>query len=237
MSSYKRKLPAARSKESGFVKFTNKQLAVYYWLISKAYYNSEKREDHYYIYNSDINYSKMARELGIGSVNTIKAALDKLEMYNYICRLKDTICIPHKEYYTYLDISLIRFLLAWTPILGAEILMFYSVLKRFFELNNANSHKTRFNTKLMLQLLGYDTTHAELYKKFRLYIAFLESYKLINTTTQVKTNRGCEYLEYTLWSITDKVSKECNYDDHEQAPEVDKRIVEQLTNSIDFTIE
>ena len=183
MSNYKRKLPAARSKEAGFVKFTNKQLAVYYWLISKAYYNSEKREDHYYIYNTDINYSKMARELGIGSVNTVKSALDKLETYNYICRLQDKICIPHKEYYTYLDISLIRFLLAWTPMIGAEILMFYSVLKRFFELNNANSQKTKFNTKLMMQLLGYDTVNTELYKKFRLYIAFLESYKLIKTTT------------------------------------------------------
>ena len=60
--------------------------------------------------------------------------------------MPNMICIPHKEYYTYLGIDLIRFLLAWSSELGAEILMFYSILKRFYELNKKNNTKNFFNT-------------------------------------------------------------------------------------------
>lgn len=237
MSTHKRKLPAARSKEKGFVKFTSKQLAVYYWLISKSFWNSKDREDHYFIYRNDINYSQMGRELGIGSVNTIKSALSKLELYSYIMMDNETIYIPHKDYYTYLDVGLIKFLLGWSGILGAEIIMFYSILKRFFELNKESGQKTKFNTKLMMKLFGYSDSNTEIYKKFRLYIAFLESYKLIETTTQTKKNKGGEYIEYTLWNISDKVTAACNYDDPEQAPEVDEDIVKALSSSIDFSTE
>lgn len=113
--SYKRKIPAARSNEKGFVKFTDKQLAVYYWLVSKAYYNSQERENHYYLYRNTFSYSQIARELGIGSVNTVKSAIKKLNDNFYIWVYDDVIKIPHKDYYTYLDSSLLKFFLKWTP--------------------------------------------------------------------------------------------------------------------------
>lgn len=57
LDNYARKLPAARSKEKGFVKLTNKQWSIYYWLVSKAYWNGDKKEGHYFIYTDSFAYS------------------------------------------------------------------------------------------------------------------------------------------------------------------------------------
>lgn len=235
MEQYKRKVPAARDKEKGFVKFTSKQLSVYYWFISKCLWNSENKEDHYFIYRDEFSYAGIARDLGIGSVNTVKSAIQKLEQYNYLCVMPNMICIPHKEYYTYLGIDLIRFLLAWSSELGAEILMFYSILKRFYELNKKNNTKTFFNTKLMLKLLGHSDSDTLCYKKFRLYIAFLQSFDLINCEISIKRKKGGEYTQYYLRDISTHVTPSCEYKDDEDI-DIDKEKIELLQSSIDFTI-
>ena len=56
---YHRKVPAAKQGEDEFTKFTNKQLAVLYWLISKAYWNKERREKHYFVYRNTISYAQI----------------------------------------------------------------------------------------------------------------------------------------------------------------------------------
>lgn len=237
MKNYKRKVPAARSEERSFVKFTDKQLAVYYWLISQAYYNSQEREDHYFIYKTDICYSKIARELGIGSTNTIKAALKKLDENNYIYITDDVIKIPHKDYYTYLNINLIRFLLGWSKQLGAEILLYYSVLKRYFELTQQNGSKAVFNTKLMVKLLGHSEIDKDIYRKFKLYLAFLKEYELIEVTESIKNNRGGKYVSYTLWDIKETVTEKCGYLEEDSLSEVDLGIYNKIKNSLDYSTE
>lgn len=238
MSSYKRKLPATRKNERGFVKLTSKQLAVYYWLISKAYYNSRAKEDHYYIYKDDIVYSKIAKELGIGSVNTVKTAIKKLDEVNYIyIDEKGTILIPHKSYFTYLNIRLINFLLAWSSILDAELLLYYSILKRYFELNEERGSKARFNTKLMVELLGHNPNDKITYKKYRLYLAFLENYNLIKIEKEIKHKQGGEYVEYILLDINETVSVECGYDEKEEKVEVDEKVLDTLSVDMDIQIE
>lgn len=200
-----RKVPAARSKEQGFVKMTNKQLAIYYWLVSKSLWNSTKKEDHYFIYDEDINYAKISRDLGGIAYNTIKATFDKLEIYGLICRLKGKIVIPHADCYTYLGIDLIKYLLGCSEILGAEILLFYSILKRFYELNEENKKKTRFSVGLFVQLLGRGKNNTKMYRKIDIYLHFLRDCGLIKTEQEVKMNKGGEYIEYILNSIEKNV--------------------------------
>ena len=78
-TSYKRLLPADRKGERRhYKKLTDKQLAIYYWFVSKSYWNFSQQEKHYYIYYSDINYSQIARDLGIGSTNTVKNGIKTL---------------------------------------------------------------------------------------------------------------------------------------------------------------
>lgn len=229
MAEIKRKVPATRSDETGWVKFTAKQLAVYYWLVSISYYNSYQKEKHYFLYLKDISYNKIARELGIGSSNTVKSAIQKLAKEHYISLEEGVIKIPHKNAYTYLNTKLIKFLLAWSTELGAELLLYYSVLKRFFELNNEIGKKTHFNTKLMVKLLGHNGTDNSIYKQFKLYLIFLESYGLIRCTREIKVVNGGEFIEYTLWNISDTVTNECNYDEsNEEDISVDKEILEKL---------
>ena len=237
MKSYKRKVPAARSQERGFAKFTDKQLAVYYWLISQAYYNSQERESHYFIYKKDICYSQVARELGIGSVNTVKAAIKKLDDYCYINVSDDVIRIPHKDYYTYLNINLIRFLLGWAKQLGAEILLYYSVLKRYFELNAQNGSKTIFNTKLMVKLLGHNAEDKDAYYKFRLYLAFLREYGLIEVTESIKEKQGGKYISYTLWDIKETVTEKCGLLEENKLSEINLETYNKIKNSLDYNIE
>lgn len=200
-----RKVPAARNYEKGFVKMTNKQLAIYYWLVSKSLWNSQDREDHYFVYDEDINYSRLSRDLGGISYNTIKAAFDKLEIWGLICRLKGKIVIPHADYYTYLGVDLIKFLLEYSDILGAEILLFYSILKRLYELNRENSRKTKFSVGFFIKLLGHHEKDLKIYKRINVYIHFLKDCGLIKVEQEVKVNKGGEYIEYTLSSIAKSV--------------------------------
>lgn len=199
---HQRKVPAAREGERSFAKFTNKQLAVFYWLISKAYWNKESREKHYFVYRNTINYTQMGKELGIKSArNTIIAALEKLELYGKIMITNDAIILPHAEFYTYLHIDLIRFLLAYSTAVGAELILFYSMLKRFWELNNRSNTPTNFCVKLFIQALGHNINDSNEYKKIKVYIALLKSWELIKVSESIGINKGGKFTEYTLWKI------------------------------------
>lgn len=199
---YHRKMPAAKQGEDGFAKFTNKQLAVLYWLISKAYWNKERREKHYFVYRNTINYAQMGKDLGIKSVyHTIPAALEKLELYGKIMITNDAIILPHAELYTYLHIDLIKFLLAYSAVVGADLILFYSVLKRFWELNNRSNTPTNFCVKLFIQALGHNVNDSNEYKKMKIYIALLKSWELIKVSESIGINKGGKFTEYTLWKI------------------------------------
>ena len=88
---YNRKIPATKSHENGFKRLTNKQMSVYYWLISRSYWNSLKKENHYYIYSEDAKISQIRKDLGIKSDKTVRSALNTLEAYGYICRIDEVI--------------------------------------------------------------------------------------------------------------------------------------------------
>jgi hypothetical protein len=233
---YRRKVPAARDKEPGFVKLTNKQLAVYYWFISKAYWNSERKDKYYFIYKSDICYAQIGRELGIKRPETIKRAMDKLEQYGRICITDDIVYIPHAELYTYLHIDLIKYLLAYSNILGAEIFLFYSVLKRVFELDKKNNEKTNFCVKLFVKLLGHNENDDNEYKKLKLYIAFLEDSGLIKTSRTIKVNKGGKYTEYTLWSIEKDLPLNLYIEENgEKIVNIDMEKLREYRKNIDFS--
>ena len=73
-------------------KLTDKQLAIYYWFVSKSYWNFSQQEKHYYIYYSDINYSQIARDLGIGSTNTVKNGIKTLVEKDFLWKNEDLQC-------------------------------------------------------------------------------------------------------------------------------------------------
>lgn len=208
-NTYSRKVPATTSKDQGFKKLTNKQLAVYYWLISKAYWNSDSCEQHYFVYRNTINYAQMGRELGIKSYNTIKSAFNKLEEYGMIELTDTAVLIPHAEVYTYLNIDLIRFLFQYSIILGAELLLFYSILKRMFELDQKQGKKTSFYIKMFVLLLGHNEKDDNTYLRYRTYLDILAQEGLIKISAKENRIKGAPCLEYTLWDIKKDLPLSC----------------------------
>lgn len=231
---YNRKIPATKSHENGFKRLTNKQMSVYYWLISRSYWNSLKKENHYYIYSEDAKISQIRKDLGIKSDKTVRSALNTLEAYGYICRIKELIYIPHREYYTYLNIRLIKFLLKWSISIGSELILFYSMLKRVFEINNKRDTKTIFNVPYMMKLLGYPKTDSVTHKKFQLYIALMQHYNLIKTKNNYVTNSlGKKCTTYTLESIEEDITIECEYAEGDLNIEPDEVILKELRKSLE----
>ena len=232
MKKYSRQLPAAKAEDKiNFKKLTSKQLAIYYWFVSKSYWNSFKKEDHYYIYYSDINYSQIARELGIGSTNTVRSAISKLLEKDLLWKDDDKECyqIPIKSCSTYMDICLIRFLLSYSTVLGGEIILFYSVLKKCFESSNGNY---RFSITEMVKGLGHNKTDDGCYKLFRIYLSFFKEFDLIDIKEQTAIKQGSTYVQYVLCRINDGISKKCSYIDDDTMPEVDKDILDKVTKDI-----
>lgn len=150
----------------------------------------------------------------------------------YISFENNKIKILERKDYICLDIQLIKFLLNWSFIFGAEILLYYSILKRQYELNLKNRTEFKFSIRTMLELIGHNVTDSTLYKRFRLYQRFLESCGLVKTTGEFKTKNGGKYYEYTLLDISqDFIINDKRFLD------VNKKIIDELEKSIDFTLE
>ena len=228
---YSRKFPAARSKEKEFIKLTSKQWSIYYWLVIKSYWNGDKKEDHYYLYRSSFSYSDIKKDLKITDNRTIKAALNKLELYNKICITKDIISLPNPDLYTYLSINLTKYLLnlCVAANLSSELIVIYSILKRLKELDRKNNKNTTFTLKLLVKLLGHNENDKKSYALMKIIISLLIGENLIKISQTVKKNRGGEYIEYTLWEISEDIDKTYIIDfNGEMAVEVQNRIKELL---------
>ena len=228
---YLRKLPAARSKEKGFVKLTSKQWSVYYWLMIKAHWNSNKKEGHYFVYTDSFSYNDIKKDLNIKDNRTIKNAMEKLETYGKICIVENIIYIPHPELYTYLSIDLMKYLLnlCTAANLSSELMAVYSILKRLKELDSKKGDVTTFTLKLIVKLLGHNETDHKAYELAKVFVSLLSGEGLIKISQAVKRNRCGEYIEYTLWDIKETINKNKIIDfDGEMAVEVQSRIKEIL---------
>lgn len=231
--SYKRQLPAANKHDITFRKLTIKQWAVYYWFISKSYWNSLTEEKHYFLYKSDVVNSKIAKELNIGSVNTVKTAIEKLIECNYLYYddKREVYLIPHQKVFTYIDIKLLKFLLAYSKYLDAEILLYYSVLKRYNELCIENGELTRFNTRFMIELIGHNVTDDSIYKKYQLYLMFLTNFNIITVEEKLREKNGGVYVQYILTDIKETVTAKCEYIDDKVEPS--QKIVDDIKEQIE----
>lgn len=228
---YSRKLPAARSQETEFIKLTSKQWGVYYWLVSKSYWNGTKREGHYYLYKSSFNYTDIKKDLKISDNRTIQKAIEKLELYNKIAIAGDIIYIPHPDLYSYVSIKILSYLLNICAItnLSNELIVLYSILKRLKELNERNGNKTTFTLKLFVKLLGHSETDRKAYLLVRVFISFLSGEGFINISQTTKRNRGGEYIEYTLWDIKQELDKENIIDfNGEEVVEIQNKVKDLL---------
>lgn len=228
---YSRKLPAARSKEPGFVKLTPKQWSVYYWLVIKAYWNSTKKEQHYYVYKDSFSFADMKKDLDIKDNRTIKAAMEKLELYNKINIIDNIIYIPHPDLYTYLSIGLTNYLLniCTAANISSELIVVYSILKRLKELDDKKGEKTTFTLKLLVKLLGHNETDRKAYELVKVFVSLLSGEGLIKISQSTKRNRGGEYVEYILWEIKENIDKKQLIDfDGEMAVEIQNKVKEIL---------
>lgn len=208
MKNFCKRVPAAIKGDEDFLKLTSKQLLVFYWLISKSYWEEGIGEDLYFLYRDTINYSQMGKDLGIKSNNTISNTFEKLKQNGKIEITENLIKIPFPKSYTYLHIDLIRFLSAENIKVGGDLLLFYSILKRKWELNNENGMSTSFGLKSIVKALGHNVNDSNEYKKIKDYIKLLKDWKLIEVSEKESINKGGGFIEYRVERIQEALEED-----------------------------
>ena len=207
MKEFCKRVPAAMKDDEDFLKLTSKQLLVFYWLISKSYWEEGTGKDFYFLYRDTINYSQMGKDLGIKSNNTMSNAFKKLKQNGKIEMTENLIKIPFPKSYTYLHIDLIRLLLAENIKAGGDLLLFYSILKRKWELNSENGVSTSFGLKSIVKALGHNANDSNEYKKIKDYIKLLKDWKLVEVSEKESTNNGGVFIEYRVERIQEVLKR------------------------------
>lgn len=197
----------------------------------KAYWNSTKKESHYFLYSDSFSFADIKRDLNIKDNRTIKSAMEKLELYNKINIVGNIIYIPHPDLYTYLSIDLTNYLLNLCTAAGlsSELIVAYSILKRLKELDSKSNNTTTFTLKLIVKLLGHNEQDYKAYNLAKVFVSLLSGEGLIKISQTTKRNRGGEYIEYTLWDIKETINKNQVIDfDGEMAVEIQSKIKDIL---------
>lgn len=241
MMSYNRRVPAAQPHEeehTSLIKLTSKQLGVYYWLVANSNWNFTNKEQHYYIYKSEINKTLIAKQLGISRPTASKA-------FSVLCECglieETTRCykILFKKYWTFLNVDLIKFLLIWSKELGADILLFYSILKRYYELQKcgANAKRALFTVSSLVEMFYGSKNQTIYYRKIKLYLAFLEAFKLIELKIEKKEANGRMYFIYEIEKIEENITEECEFDPEiEELGEEYLAVLKEIKESLDIAI-
>ena len=208
MKNFCKRVPAAMKGDEDFLKLTSKQLLVFYWLISKSYWEEGAGKDFYFLYRDTINYSQMGKDLGIKSNNTISNAFEKLKQNGKIEMTENLIRIPFPKSSASLHIDLIRFLLAESIKVGGDLLLCYSILKRKWEKYRRWDYPLIFKDRDMVKALGFKTSSNEIYERMRGYLKLFRSWNLIEVVIREEHYKGDVFMEYSIRKVEGKLPKE-----------------------------
>lgn len=191
-------------------KISSKQWKIYYYLLSVSKFDSNRVEEHRYIYRKDFNISKCCRELGIKSNQTFYNALKTLQEYNLVHYNKDYF----KLYSTnWIDINqnvltnLVRYASSENETTKRDkhidLLRTYLILKKL-DMIAVNAEERSFTKRQLIILLGHNETDKEQYAQIRIYLALLMYWGLIEIKSHTHYDEAIgKYTVYHLQKVNE----------------------------------
>lgn len=184
---------------------TAKQWKVYYYLLSVSKFDSNRVEQHRYVYKNSINISQACRDLGIKSTKTFYNALGKLSEVGLIIVYPDFYKIKAKNWVE-IDKTILTSLIKCSKAHDQDIdlLRTFLILKKIDEIAE-NSQERSFTLRQMSVLLGHGDTTSDVYTKIRFYLAILHFWGLALITAHTETNSSLGH--YTVFHLQ-KISEQ-----------------------------
>lgn len=185
---------------------TSKHWKIYYYLLSVSKFNSQRVEDHRYVYKKDFNISECCRFLGVKSKQTFYNAIQRLHEHHLVTDSGDYYILYSK---TPIDVkkdvlsNLIEYSAGKTKEGNIDLLRTYLILKRINKLAE-NTEDRRFTKRELIVLLGHSTSTSEMYDNVRIYLALLAAWGFIELKyhTEYDSRLG-KYTVYHLQKVND----------------------------------
>lgn len=187
-------------------KITSKQWKIYYYLLSVSKFNTEKVEDHRYVYKKDFNISACCKFLGIKSNQTFYNAIKKLSELKlvkdkgeyFLLYTKTPIDIKKEVLTNFVDYS------AGIKKEGnIDLLRTYLILKRIDKLADCAEDRC-FTKRELIILLGHSTQTNEMYDKVRIYLSLLSMWGFIELKYHTTYDESLgKYTIYHLQKVND----------------------------------
>lgn len=172
--------------------------------MSISKYNSQKVEDHRYVYKKNINITAMCRECGIKSTKTFYNAIERLSIYGLVKDNNDSYLLYAPDW---IEISprTLTALLAHTGNAAEDIdlLRTYLILKKMDKFGNTKEDRS-FTVRAIVQLLDHGTTNPCSYEKVRFYLGMLSYWGLIKLKVHKEYNSNIgSYTVYHLQEVNE----------------------------------
>ena len=186
-------------------KITAKHWKVYYYMLSVSKFNSDKVEDHRYIYKKDFNISQACRDLGIKSNQTFYNALKRLEAHKLV-KVKDDNYFLYAQNWIDINKEVLSALIKYArqEEQDIDLLRTFLILKKLNKIAQ-NSDERSFTLRQLSVLLGHGDTTAEYYKKIRIYLALLSFWNMIELKQHkhYDSNLNTAYTIYHLQMVSE----------------------------------
>lgn len=164
------------------LRVTERQWAVYFYLLSKSEINRRRPKDPMRIYRNSINISGASKMLGMDR-STFYNALKALNKHKLIDNTnKDYILMDLPESYATIPKNLLTQLLYFRKKLSIDLLRTYL----FFVITYTLYPLKEFTTRNIVRCLGHSDHNEEYYTNVGLYLDLLSKWDLIEYTSKVK---------------------------------------------------
>lgn len=182
---------------------TKSQWTLYYWLLAHSKWNSFNNENHYYIYKNSFTNTKIMKETGIKSPQTMTTAFKKLIEVGAIetSPYHEGAYIIHTTHlYVPMNVGVLRYLLAFNAYLDPALLITtFAILARLSILEK--NKPVDFTKALLGKLLGLAKQNID-DSGLILALAVLEHSELIKLNKVSYTNQlGKECVRYTVVKV------------------------------------
>lgn len=173
---------------------TPSESMLYYHLLSISLWNSELRENHYYVPKKSVNKTDLARKLGIGKT-TIFRAFAGLQNKDILTESDKYYYIRHPKMYAYIGQKTLVYLINFFPIFGPEIITICAFLYHWERLYG----KEGLTISGLVEMLGQDKNFAPNRRKVRAILSFLQGEGFIECYI---TTEGYNGITYPMYHIT-----------------------------------
>ena len=191
---------------------TSKHWKIYYYLLSVSKFNSQRVEDHRYVYKKDFNIAACCRFLGVKSKQTFYNAIQRLHDHHLV-----TDDGEHYLLYTRTPIdvkidvlsNLIEYSAGKTKEGNIDLLRTYLILKRINKLAE-NINDRQFTKRELIILLGHSGQTSEMYDNIRNYLGLLSMWGFIDI--KLHTSYDEKLGKYTVYHLQDVLDTPKNED-------------------------